>query len=132
MTLLHFVSGPSLIKPHELATFRLGPGEAEWSEDRRALFIPRLYLAAPVVRRVVTGGTLYGALHDAYLLERAEHEASCYHGALNYVWGDLQLFETGSPTVTRAIFMCGAIVLPDLTIIGRYLKEMPKHCGSRL
>ncbi len=125
-----FVTHIDLIKPPtELAHFNLGDasrGEASWSADHEALFVPRLWLAPRVIRCVVNGGTLFQALSAMPLMQVRESQARYHRSPWSYCWGDLQVFETGSPVITRAIFLRGTIETPDLTIIGRYLREMPK------
>jgi hypothetical protein len=124
-----FIAQPLSIPPVELATFAFGEpalSQASWSKDAQALLIPVLRLSPQVVRGVATGGTLFKALNAVSLLQRKEHLARYNRALWSYVWGDLRVFETGEPVVTRAVFVRGKIDVPDLTTVRRYLDEMPK------
>lgn len=114
--------------PAELASFVIAPGQGTWSKDRNALLVPSLRLAPCVVRAVATGGTLFTALNGVNLLEVDFDRA---HGqfdrsVFSFCWGDIAVFETGEPVVLRTVLLRGRVELPDLTVVRRYLEEMPK------
>jgi hypothetical protein len=121
--------------PTEIGYFMLDPhskdpGEARFSADERALFIPTLSLRDAVARRIANGGTLFGALRGVHLRMlqpqyNATRELVMHHPLpWSYVWGDFQLFESGESTVKHAILLAGVIRDVDLTVVGRYVKEM--------
>ena len=85
-----------------------------------------LRVAPAVIRGVATGGTLFGALNGVSLLQRRGHLARYNRSMWSYCWGDLQVFETGEPVVTRALFLRGKVDVPDLSTVRRYLEEVSK------
>lgn len=112
--------------PTELASFVLAPGQGTWSKDHNALLVPRLRLAPCVVRAVATGGTLFTALNGVGLLEVDFDwtQGQLDRSVFSFCWGSLEVFETGEPVAASTILLRGKIETPDLTVVGRYLKEL--------
>jgi hypothetical protein len=130
MDRMHFVTHVDEASyPPELGSFVMsnqGTGTASWSKDREALYIPVLRLTPYVIRRVAMGGTLFQSLSGIALLQLRDFKARYNRSAWSYVWGDLMVFETGEPVISRALFLRGKVDVPDLTTVRRYLAEMPK------
>ena len=112
----------------ELGSFRFGSGyrEASWSHDGKALLVPELSLTPYVIRYVATGGALFQALLGMQLVQVSGHLRRYQRDVWTYAWGDLRVFETGEPTMERAVFLRGHIEQPDLTTVRRYLAELLK------
>lgn len=110
----------------ELGRFLLGPGDNDgcWSRDGDALLVPKLRVTSHLVRRVANHDTLFRVLNGVQLMnvDAMRFETSMW----SYIWGDLDVFRNGEPTITRAILVRGKIDMPDPTNLGRYLAEMPK------
>lgn len=109
----------------------LGLGYAIWSQDEAALLVPCLRLVPRVVRRVVTGGTIFWALYGARLGLFEESALRWDSSPWSFVWGDFALFETGQPWVHDTILLRGVVEVPNLTLVMRYVREL-KATRSRL
>lgn len=113
----------------EIATFLYegpGTGYASFSNDFAALYIPTLRLCPDTVRRAVAGESLFMLLSGASLLQREEGSARFHHAEWTWCWGDLRLFETGEPIVSRAILLRGVQGMPDIEAVKKYLGEMQR------
>lgn len=122
--------------PPELAYFMNDEEEkaSRWSVDLQALYVGNLHLSEAVARRVANGGTLFQTLRGVYLLGeplKPDGARTFNPKPWSYVWGDFKLYETGNPTVTNTIFLVGNVRDIDLTIVGKYVKEMTTRLAEQ-
>lgn len=116
----------------ELGSFELGEPAGRYSRDGLALLVPKLQLAPDVVRAVSRSKSLFTQLNGVSMLVTSSRFSRIEREVWSFVWGDIEVFLNGSPTVRRTVFLRGRIEMPNLDTVMRYVHELPKATGPGL
>ncbi len=98
-----------------------------WSEDGAAVLLPKLHVVAEVIRAVAQGQTLFKLFNPVNLLcgsKAGDHTVD--QTSYWFAWGDLDVFETGDPTISDALFLRGPATLEALGKAHKYMVEIRK------
>lgn len=109
------------------ASSKWGDGEARYSENNRALLIPRLYAEPDLVRAVAAGGTLVNLLRLVEAFRTPPDGDPFTIWTWSYVWGDFEMFEGGAPVIRNTVLMRGNVMFPDLNEVMPFVRELTKR-----
>lgn len=108
------------------ASAKFGPGHARYSRDNRALLIPELRVEADIVRSVSARKPLVDLLRNVEAFRTPPGGERYSIWTWSYVWGDLQVYAGGEPTMRQCVFLRGHVIQPNLDEVMPYVRELTK------
>lgn len=110
-----------------LGQFSLGDGGGRWASDGIAFLVPKLKVTGKVIRALVNGAPLFYQLNDMVMMRESPPPLAIIgNHSWSYVWGDIEVFNTGEPEITSCVLVPGPVQWPHGTQLMPYIAELKK------